>query len=120
MNLIGATVADGVVKLPDLSIPVPRGAVNRVLIGVRPESWDVVLAGTPGSLTVHVELVEELSFESFVHATPVKQEGWSSRAQRIVFRTDRRTAVSVGESLAIVPHSHEVCFFDSQTETRIR
>jgi sn-glycerol 3-phosphate transport system ATP-binding protein len=120
MNLIDAAVADGVVKLPDLAIPVPRGVVDRVLIGVRPESWDVVPAGTPGSLTAHVELVEELGFESFVYATPVKQEGWSSRAERIVFRTDRRTAVSVGESLSIVPHSHEVCFFDSQTETRIR
>jgi sn-glycerol 3-phosphate transport system ATP-binding protein len=121
MNLIDATVADGVVKLYDLSIPVPRQAVaqNRVLVGVRPESWDVASADTPGSLTVHVELVEELGFESFVYATPVKQEGWASRARRLVFRTDRRTAVSVGESLSIVPHSHEVCFFDSQTETRV-
>ncbi|HSS24386.1 MAG TPA: sugar ABC transporter ATP-binding protein, partial [Mycobacterium sp.] len=88
--------------------------------GVRPESWDVVPAEAPGSLPVQVELVEELGFESFVYATPVMQQGWSSRAQRIVFRTDRRTAVRVGESLSILPHSHEVCFFDSQTETRIR
>ncbi len=126
MNLIDATVADGIVKSPDLAIAVPRSAAdqNRVLIGVRAESWDVAPpgwgAGTPGSVPVQVELVEELGFESFVYATPVKQEGWSSRAQRIVFRTDRRTAVSAGESLSIVPHSQEVCFFDSQTETRIR
>ena len=120
MNLIDAAVADGVVKLPDLSIPAPRGVLDRVLIGVRPESWDVMPAGTPGSLAVAVELVEELGFESFVYATPVRQEGWSSRAHRIVFRTDRRTAVSVGESLSILPHSHEVCFFDSQTEARLR
>jgi sn-glycerol 3-phosphate transport system ATP-binding protein len=122
MNLIEAAVADGVVKSPDLVIPVPRQVVdqNRVLIGIRPESWDVATAGSPGSLTVNVELVEELGFESFVYATPVSQQGWSPRAPRIVFRTDRRTAVSVGESLAIVPHPHEVRFFDSQTETRIR
>lgn len=75
MNLIDAAVADGVVKSPDLSIPVPRGVVGRVLVGVRPESWDVVPAGTPGALTVRVELVEELGFESFVYATPVAQEG---------------------------------------------
>ncbi len=121
MNLIDAAVVDGVVRLPGLSIPVPRGALdrNQVLIGVRPESWDVATADTPGGLTVHVELVEELGFESFVYATPAKRQGWSSRASRIVFRTDRRTAVKVGESLSIVPHSHEVCFFDAQTETRI-
>jgi sn-glycerol 3-phosphate transport system ATP-binding protein len=122
MNLIDAAVAGGIVKSPDLAIAVPRSAAekDRVLIGVRPESWDVVAAGTPGSLPVQVELVEELGFESFVYATPVKQDGWSSRAQRIVFRTDRRTAVNVGDSLSIVPHSQEVCFFDSATETRIR
>ena len=122
MNIIEATVAGGVVTTPDLSIPVPGGAADRdrVLIGVRPESWDVASADTPGALTVQVELVEELGFESFVYATPVGQHVWSSRAQRIVFRTDRRTAVRVGDALSIVPHSHEVCFFDSRTETRIR
>ncbi len=122
MNIIEATVVGGVVKMPDLSIPVPRGASDRdrVLIGVRPESWDVASADTPGALTVQVELVEELGFESFVYATPVAQQGWSSRAQRIVFRTDRRTAVRVGDALSIVPHSHEVCFFDTRTENVIR
>ena len=121
MNLIDAGVADGIVKSPDLAIAVPHSAAkDRVLIGIRPESWDVAAPGTPGGLPLQVELVEELGFESFVYATPVEQEGWSSRAQRIVFRTDRRTAVSVGESLSIVPHKQEVCFFDSATETRIR
>ncbi|SOJ54449.1 Trehalose import ATP-binding protein SugC [Mycobacterium simulans] len=120
MNLIDAAVTDGVVKSPDLAIPAPRGAVDRVLIGIRPESWGVAPADTPGALTVNVELVEELGFESFVYATPVQPQGWSSRTQRIVFRTDRRTAVTVGESLAIVPRSHEVCFFDARTEERIR
>ena len=110
------------VTAPDLAIPVPRSAAHngRVLIGIRPESWDVVAAGAAGSVPVQVELVEELGFESFVYATPVGQQGWSSSAQRIVFRTDRRTAVAVGDSLSIVPHPQEVCFFDSATETRIR
>ena len=122
MNLIDAGVIDGIVTSPDLAIAVPRSAAgkDRVLIGVRPESWDVAAAGAPGSLPVQVELVEELGFESFVYATPVRQQGWSSRAQRIVFRTDRRTAVAVGDSLSIVPHRQEVRFFDSATETRIR
>ncbi|KAA1251085.1 sn-glycerol-3-phosphate ABC transporter ATP-binding protein UgpC [Mycobacterium simiae] len=119
MNLFEAAVADGVVTSLDLAIPVPRGVVGQVLIGVRPESWDVAPANTPGSLTVQVELVEELGFESFVYASPAHQDGWLLRGQRIVFRVDRRTAVSVGESLGIVPALRESCFFDSQTEVRI-
>jgi sn-glycerol 3-phosphate transport system ATP-binding protein len=122
MNLIDVPVAGGAAMLHDVRIPIPRRAVgqNRVMIGVRPECWDVASADTAGFLTVHVELVEELGFESFVYATPARQEGWASRAQRIVFRTDRRTAVRVGESLSIVPRPREVCYFDSQTEIRIR
>jgi sn-glycerol 3-phosphate transport system ATP-binding protein len=120
MNLIDAIVADGMVKSPDLAIPVPRSAGQHVLVGVRPESWDVRAADTPGALPVVVELVEELGFESFVYATPVEQEVWAAQVNRIVFRTDRRTAVSVGDSLSIVPHPREVCFFDSQTLNRIR
>jgi sn-glycerol 3-phosphate transport system ATP-binding protein len=120
MNLFDATVADGAVRLDDLSISVPRAAADsRVVIGVRPESWDVVSAGSAGSLAVHVELQEELGFESFVYAAPVKQDGWSLRGQRIVLRTERHTVVTVGESLSIKPHADEVYFFDSQTETRI-
>ena len=117
MNLIDAAVTDGMVTSPDLAIAVPRSAAGkkRVLIGVRPESWDVAAAGAPGSVPVQVELVEELGFESFVYATPVEE-----LAQRIVFRTDRRTAVSVGEALSIVPHPREVCFFDGETGERIR
>ncbi|QLL09287.1 ABC transporter ATP-binding protein [Mycobacterium vicinigordonae] len=118
MNLLEVEVADSVVCSAGLGIGVPRATTtDRVLIGVRPESWDVAPAGTPGSLTVHVELVEELGFESFVYATPLDDV---TLAQRIVFRTDRRTAVGVGETLAIVPHPHEVCFFDSTTKTVIR
>ncbi|CAM4267760.1 Trehalose import ATP-binding protein SugC [Mycobacterium basiliense] len=120
MSLIEAEVAEGVVQSPDLVTPAPRGVLGRVLIGVRPECWDLLPAHSPGALTVHVELVEELGFESFVYASPVTQQGWSLRAQRVVFRTDRRTPVRAGETLAIAPHAHEVCFFDSQTETRIR
>jgi sn-glycerol 3-phosphate transport system ATP-binding protein len=119
MNLIDATVGDGVMKWPDLSIPVPRAAAERVLIGIRPESWDVAPAGTPNALSVVVELVEELGFESFVYATALGLEGRLASGPRIVFRTDRRTAVGVGESLAIVPHPHEVCFFDPLTQERI-
>jgi sn-glycerol 3-phosphate transport system ATP-binding protein len=59
MNIIEATVVDDIVKSPDLAIAVPRSAAgqNLVLIGVRPESWDVAAMGTPGSITVRVELV---------------------------------------------------------------
>lgn len=123
MNLIDATAdADGIVRLDGLSISVPRRAAtdSRVMIGVRPESWDVVSAGSAGSLSVRVEFEEELGFESFVYATPVTQEGWSLRGQRIVLRTDRHTVVTVGELLSIAPRPHELYFFDSQTETRIR
>ncbi|WP_373142707.1 ABC transporter ATP-binding protein [Mycobacterium marinum] len=120
MNLIEAPVADGVARLSGLVIPVPRGAADRVLIGVRPESWDVVGGDAAAALGVRVEQVEELGFESFIYATPVAQDGWSSRTRRVVIRSDRHTTVGAGDSLSIAPNPQEVCFFDSRTESRIR
>lgn len=121
MNLIEAAIVDGVVMLPGLSIPVPRGVApgGQILLGVRPECWEVTSVNTTDSLPVRVELVEELGFESFVYAAPVEPNGWSPRGQRIAFRTDRRTAVRIGETLSIVARPQEICFFDSQTEVRI-
>ncbi|MBY0441006.1 MAG: sn-glycerol-3-phosphate ABC transporter ATP-binding protein UgpC [Mycobacteriaceae bacterium] len=121
MNLIEAAIVDGVVMVNDVSIPVPREVVirDRVLLGVRPESWDVTSANAVGSLAVRVELVEALGCESLVYAAPVTRRGWASREPRIVFRVDRHTAVRVGETVSIIPHLHEICFFDSQTEVRL-
>ncbi|MFE3289522.1 ABC transporter ATP-binding protein [Rhodococcus sp. NPDC059234] len=122
MNLIDAPVRDGEAVLGNLRIPVPATAFGqeRVLVGVRPESWTVVGPSDRDALLVTVDLVEELGAESFVYgAGESAAGGWSSRTGSVVVRVDRRHAVAVGDRLHLQPTAEEVYFFSTVTEERL-
>ncbi|MET9489099.1 ABC transporter ATP-binding protein [Nocardia sp. NPDC006630] len=119
MNLLTAPVRDGVAELNDLRIPVPHSVSgDRVVVGIRPESWEVT-TDPENSLAVEVELLEELGSESFLYSHGVNDE-WSSRTGRIVARVDRRFQVALGDELRLAPKQEEVFFFDASSELRIR
>lgn len=118
MNLLEAPVQDGAAVLDDLRIPLPRTveAGDRIIVGIRPESWEV---STEDGLTVAAELVEELGAESFMYSHGVA-ESWSSRSGKVVARVDRHFQVGIGDRLRLRPKLNEVFFFDAQTEARLR
>ncbi|AKD99385.1 sn-glycerol-3-phosphate ABC transporter ATP-binding protein UgpC [Rhodococcus sp. WS1] len=121
MNLIEAPVEGTVAVLGDLRIPLPTGASERerVVVGVRPESWDLVGAWRKGSLAVDADLLEELGAESFVYAKGAPDSQWQSRSGRIVIRVDRKMSVAPGESLHLLPKAGEVYFFSAETGVRL-
>src|SRR3954468_14746203 len=65
MNLLEAPIRDGAAVLGELHISIPRSAAvgERVIVGVRPEAWDVVGSGATaaqgidGTLAVDAELL---------------------------------------------------------------
>ncbi|MFE9579555.1 ABC transporter ATP-binding protein [Nocardia sp. NPDC006044] len=119
MNLLEAPVRDGAAVLDDLRIPLPRTANpgERVIVGIRPESWEVTTE--EGGLTVAAELLEELGSESFVYSHGVAAE-WNSRSGKVVARVDRRFQVTLGDQLRLRPKLDDVFFFDATTEERLR
>ncbi|MBF6328807.1 ABC transporter ATP-binding protein [Nocardia transvalensis] len=120
MNLLAAPVRDGAAVLSELRIPLPRthSGRDRVVVGIRPESWEATT--DPGNaLPVEVELLEELGAESFVYTHGITDH-WSSRSGRIVARVDRRFRVALGDRLLLTPKTDEVYFFDAETEARLR
>ncbi|GGK54385.1 ABC transporter ATP-binding protein [Nocardia camponoti] len=115
MNLLEADVVDGHASLGGVSVAVPRSLTSgRVVIGVRPESWEVTT--DDASLTVTAELLEELGAESFVYT----DGAGFSRSGKVVVRVDRRFAVAAGERLGLRPKPEELFFFDPETELRVR
>ncbi|WP_327142924.1 ABC transporter ATP-binding protein [Nocardia sp. NBC_01327] len=119
MNLLTAPVRDGAAELNELRIPLPHSVSgDRVVVGIRPESWEVT-TDPENSLAVEVELLEELGSESFLYSHGVNDE-WSSRTGRIVARVDRRFQVALGDGLRLAPKREEVFFFDAVSELRIR
>ncbi|TQF69078.1 sn-glycerol-3-phosphate ABC transporter ATP-binding protein UgpC [Rhodococcus spelaei] len=121
MNLIEAPVVDDGAALGALRIPLPASAIgqDRVLVGVRPESWALVGPSDHDALHVTVDLVEELGAESFVYGVDPTAD-WSSRTGKIVVRVDRKSAVALGEQLHLRPISEEVYFFSAISEQRWR
>ncbi|WP_415971251.1 ABC transporter ATP-binding protein [Rhodococcus sp. 077-4] len=118
MNLVDAPVRDGAAVLGELRIPVPSSAGERVVVGVRPESWDLVGEGTGLQLTV--ELIEELGAESFVYASaPSSDGGWTTTSGRMSVRVDRKLSIALAETIRLVPRLDELFFFDSATGLRL-
>ncbi|MFB8276333.1 ABC transporter ATP-binding protein [Nocardia colli] len=119
MNLLEAPVRDGAAVLDELRIPVPHTAKtgDRVIVGIRPESWEVTTED--GALTVAAELLEELGSESFVYSHGVAAD-WNSRSGKVVARVDRRFQVALGDQLRLRPKLDDVFFFDATTEERLR
>ncbi|WP_067567839.1 ABC transporter ATP-binding protein [Nocardia acidivorans] len=119
MNLLTAPVREGAAVLNELRIPVPHTVTgDQVVIGIRPESWEVT-TDPANSLAVEVELLEELGSESFLYSHGVTDE-WSSRSGRVVARVDRRFRVALGDGLRLTPKQDELFFFDAETEERLR
>ncbi|MGV9415251.1 ABC transporter ATP-binding protein [Nocardia sp. NPDC003693] len=119
MNLLTAPVRDGAAVLSELRIPLPRTVTgDRVVAGIRPESWEVT-TDPAGALPVEVELLEELGAESFLYSHGITGD-WSSRSGRIVARVDRRFSVALGDRLYLRPKPEEIFYFDAATEDRIR
>ncbi|MGW3483532.1 ABC transporter ATP-binding protein [Rhodococcus indonesiensis] len=120
MNLLDAPVRDGAAVLGALRVPVPAGVdAERIVVGVRPEAWTPVGAWRSGTLSLTVDLVEQLGAEAFVHATAAGPADWSSASGKVVVRVDRRVAIGPGEQVFLLPQPGEVYFFSATTGARL-
>ncbi|KOS56384.1 ABC transporter ATP-binding protein [Rhodococcus rhodochrous] len=120
MNLLDAPVRDGAAVLGALRVPVPAGVdAERIVVGVRPEAWTPVGAWRSGTLSLTVDLVEQLGAEAFVHATAAGPADWSSASGKVVVRVDRRVAIGPGEQVYLLPQPGEVYFFSATTGARL-
>jgi ABC-type sugar transport system ATPase subunit len=128
ITLIETEVREGVAQVHGLPVPIDRGvaaqAGDRVVLGLRPESWRVVGApdegeersGAPSSLALSVDLVESLGSESFVYGRPL---GGDEDATRVTVRLDKRTHLRVGDVVHVEPTPADVHVFDAASGARI-
>lgn len=104
MNLVDARVSDGGCELGDLHAPLPRNVADEVrrdgmqevTLGVRPETLHLVGHGDDGA-DLHVELVEELGADAYLHGT-IRTDGTT---HRIVVRVDGRTPPRIGDNVRV-------------------
>jgi len=139
MNLAEATLADDLVALGSIRIPLdptrrPRaGDGQRVVVGIRPESFeDAAFASEElPQIEVRVEVVEELGSDAFLffgvdaeaviveEAVSAEDEDATLLAQqdRSLFgaRVDPRTAARVGETIRLTVDPSRFHFFEAES-----
>ena len=135
MNLGTFALADGFAQLGTTKIAVPRTAVsalgsddkNTITIGFRPESLDVVPQGTPDSIPVTVNIVEELGSDAFVYGELSGELGQAAVAQvhsgagdaQVIVRVDPRQVPDKGETIYVKIRAGEQHLFHTGSGERI-
>ena len=124
ITLVEAQVREGVAEVHGARIPLDRAvtaaAGERVVVGLRPESWHLVDAGADNGVDLKVELVEALGSESFIYGVPVgaeQEDGVAS--QRVTVHSDKRVRPEVGEVVHVVPEPSEAHVFSAETGERL-
>jgi multiple sugar transport system ATP-binding protein len=108
MNLFTLRIEDHSVSLGDWVIPVPRtisDAVPEIVVGIRPEHFEV---GTHG-VEIDVEVVEELGADAYLHCRVVVPDG--TNGQAVIARADWRDPPQRGSRLRLHPDAERVRFF---------
>jgi multiple sugar transport system ATP-binding protein len=135
MNLVEASVDGDTLRFGQFTVPVaapPPG--DRVVLGIRPESFEDAAFAAPGrpTIAVEVEVLEELGSDAhvFFHvdAAPVTaelleaaagEELLPEREALFAARVDARTAARVGEALELALDPARFHYFDPDTGARL-
>jgi len=127
ITMVESTVREGVADVHGARVPLARDVVARagekVIIGLRPESWHVVAADTPDSIPLRVDLVEALGAESFVYGTPsslVDDDSAAPDQYRVTVRLDKRSHLQVGEVIHVAPEAKGAHVFDAASGESLR
>jgi multiple sugar transport system ATP-binding protein len=139
MNLVEARIDEGAVSFGQFSLPTSRDgrpdrADGRVILGIRPESFeDAAFAPGLPTLEVQVEVVEELGSDTHVFfnvsAPPVTAEVLEAAGEQglllsdtalFTARVDSRSPARVGARLELAVDPARFLFFDPDTGARLR
>ena len=94
---------------------------ERVIVGVRPENWEIAGVNQPGEhygLPVQVDIVEHLGSELYVygHRQERADDVIAVRGDRITVKVPRGIEVDHGDTVYLRPMEGGVVFFDPKTE----
>ncbi|MGV8977918.1 MAG: ABC transporter ATP-binding protein [Cellulomonas sp.] len=133
MNIGTFPVLEGFAQIGRARIAVPRSVIsglapedkNQLTVGFRPEALDVVPVGTPDSIPVEVNLVEELGSDAFVYGSLTNEFGAAlaitsgAGDAQVIVRVDPRQVPAKGETVAVLIRPGEQHLFHAASGLRI-
>lgn len=127
ITMVESPVREGVASVHGAKVPLSREiaarAGEKVIIGLRPESWHLVDSEAADSVPIRVELVEALGAESFIYGTPsslVDDDSATPDRNRVTVRLDKRSHLQVGEVVHVAPEAQEAHVFDAESGVSLR
>lgn len=150
--LLGGTAQHSGIDLgmpPRLVAKLAATGASSVIVGIRPEAWEIVdtatatastdvtgaacldaasvgaasveAADAPGldTIALTVDLVEELGSESFAHCTPAAEGPVTVRGGQLTVRADKHQHLAAGQRLRVRPRPGECKFFDPAGEVNL-
>jgi multiple sugar transport system ATP-binding protein len=120
MNLFTRPTLNGSVSLGDWIIPVPREIADtaaEVVVGIRPEHFDVDSLG----IEIEVDVVEELGSEAYIYGRMVATPDHTTAGKPIIARVDWRNPPDRGTRAHLRPSPGHIYFFaNDPTGSRLR
>lgn len=94
---------------------------ERVVVGIRPEGWELVSDHTPGAAALKIELVEKLGAEAFVYAAPAfgPASPATVRRNRVSVRVERAAGLQPGQVVYARPRPGAAVFFHPDTQINL-
>jgi multiple sugar transport system ATP-binding protein len=111
MSLCTLPLSNGSVELGGARIPVPAGTRDRVVVGVRPESFELASGGIPA----RVEVVEELGADAYAFCVCEL----AGAETKLVARTDARRPPLRGDCVNLTVRADEAHLFDAVSGERL-
>ncbi len=150
ITLLTSDVQNGRAKLGSLEVDLPRNiaatAGRGVVIGVRPEAWEVCGPDAPDAVRLRVGLVEALGSETFVYGAPQEDlavadvpdpdhradadadtdtsgtttaRSTTTPETQVAVRVGRNLRPAVGDTLTVRPVASELHYFDVDSGLRL-
>jgi multiple sugar transport system ATP-binding protein len=138
MNLVEASIDGDSVVFGQYRVPLapgrrPPAPVSRLILGIRPESFeDAAFAPGLPSISVVVDVLEELGSDAHVFfrvdAAPITAEVLEASGDEALLvregalftaRVDTRTSARVGDRLELAVDASRFQFFDGETGARL-
>ena len=116
MNLLTLPVVSGGVQFGDDTLPGPAATLSKasgktVVIGIRPERFDIASKG----LVVDVDVVEELGSDGYLYGRALLD----GSEQNIVVRVDAQDHPKAGDHIHLGSDPADVHVFDAETGERL-
>lgn len=114
----------GEARLPLTRADIDAAGANKVQIGFRPESLDLVSADATGALPIVVDFVEELGSDAFVYgevpgSSDANALGSGENSNQVVVRVDPRSVPTKGEKIYVKIRPEEQHNFSAVDGTRL-